>query len=149
MDAPLRMRRENWGSSSAVAGPSVFLSSADGDVGELVELPQGCQGPFLGSGRKLGFLLRHSSRKGPQLAFKGESPRLWRGSSQIMMENSGTRSWGLREIHDPRVSRGAPWDFSAVTARAEVLIWSLRREIMVPLQSRHGSWGFSVESTGE
>ena len=27
-----------------MAGPSVFLSRADGDVGELLELPQGCQG---------------------------------------------------------------------------------------------------------
>ena len=50
------MRRENRGSSSVLAGPSVFLSSADEDVTELVELPQGCQGPFRGSEGKVGFL---------------------------------------------------------------------------------------------
>ena len=28
------------------AGPSCFLSSGDGYVGELLELQQGCEGPF-------------------------------------------------------------------------------------------------------
>ena len=32
------------------AGPSCFLSSGDGYVGELLELQQGCEGPF-GSSR--------------------------------------------------------------------------------------------------
>ena len=40
------MRRENQGSSCVVAEPSVFLSSADRDVRQLLELPQGCQVPF-------------------------------------------------------------------------------------------------------
>ena len=33
-----------------LAGPSVFLWSGDGYVGELLELQQGCEGPF-GSSR--------------------------------------------------------------------------------------------------
>ena len=36
-----------------LAGPSVFLSSGDGYVGELPELQQGCKGPFRRSRGKL------------------------------------------------------------------------------------------------
>ena len=63
---PLEMRREHWDflpdqavkgsliSSFEVetgllwmwAGPSCFLSVGDGYVGELLELQQGCEGPF-------------------------------------------------------------------------------------------------------
>ena len=56
MNPPLGMSRDNWGSYGVVAGPSVFLSSADGDAVYLLHLPQGCQGPFRGSGGMLGFL---------------------------------------------------------------------------------------------
>ena len=52
----------------------MFLSRADRNVRELLELPQECQGNFLSSGGKVGFLLRHRSRIGPQLALRGESP---------------------------------------------------------------------------
>ena len=62
------------GSSSVVAGPLVFLSSRDTYVGKCLKLPQGCQEHFRDSRRKLGFLSRHHSRKGPYLALKGESP---------------------------------------------------------------------------
>ena len=48
--------------------------SADGYVGELLELPQGCQVPFRCSRGKVGFLSRRRSRKGPHLALRGESP---------------------------------------------------------------------------
>ena len=67
---PLEMRREHWeffpehaGKGSLLssdesetgllwmwAGLSYFLSSGDGYVGELLELPQGCEEPF-GSSR--------------------------------------------------------------------------------------------------
>ena len=48
-----------------IAGkPSVFLSSGDGYVGELLELPQGSQGAFAGSRGKAGFLLRLHIGKG-------------------------------------------------------------------------------------
>ena len=64
-DPPLGMRRDNQGSSLFVVGPSVFLSYADRDVGELLELPQGCQGTFQHLGEKVGFLSRSHSGKGP------------------------------------------------------------------------------------
>ena len=57
-----------------MAGPSVFLSSGDGYVGELLELHPGCQGPFRDSRGRVGFLSRRHSRKGPHLALRGESP---------------------------------------------------------------------------
>ena len=46
MNPHLMMRKEKRGSSSVVVGPSVFLSSGDWYVGELLELHQGCQRPF-------------------------------------------------------------------------------------------------------
>ena len=63
----------------------MFLSSGDGYVGELLELPKGCQVPFRGSRRKVGFLLTHGSRKGPHLALRGESP----GVSPVVAGNLG------------------------------------------------------------
>ena len=74
MDAHLEMRRENEGSSSVVVGPSVFLSSGHGYAGELLELPQVCQGPFRGTRGKMGFLSRHHSGKSPHLTWMGEFP---------------------------------------------------------------------------
>ena len=50
------------------------VSIRDVYVGELLELPQGCQGPFPGSSVKVGFLLRRCSGKGPHLALRAESP---------------------------------------------------------------------------
>ena len=41
----------------------MFLSRADGDVRELPELPQGCQGPSQDSRGKVGFLSRRHSGK--------------------------------------------------------------------------------------
>ena len=71
------------------------------------------------------------------------------GSSRDTTGTSGTRSWGLREVQSPCESRGAPQDTSAVTAGADVLIWSGDRNLRFPLQGRHGSQGFSGASTGE
>ena len=58
MDPHLEKRRGKWGSSWVVAGNSVFLLSGHGYVGELLELPKGCQVPFRGSRGKVGFLSR-------------------------------------------------------------------------------------------
>ena len=52
----------------------MFLSSGDGYVGELLDLHQGCQEPFRGSRRKVGYLSRCCSRKGPHFTLRGESP---------------------------------------------------------------------------
>ena len=66
-------------------GPSVFLSSGDGYVGEVLELHQGCQRPFPGSQGKVGFFLRRHSGKGPHFALRGESPVF----SQVVAGNLG------------------------------------------------------------
>ena len=51
----------------------MFLSNADGDVGELLVLPQGCQGCFRGSLGNVGFLTRYHMKKVPQLPWRGIS----------------------------------------------------------------------------
>ena len=71
----------------------MFLLRADGDIGELLELPKGCQGPFQGSGGKVGFLSRHRSGKRPQLALRGESP----GFSQVAMRFLSSYDGDLRD----------------------------------------------------
>ena len=87
------MRRENRGSSSVVAEPSVFLASAEGYVEEHLELPQVSQGPFQGSGGKVCFLSRRRNGKGPQLALRGESP----GFSQVAMRFLSSYDGDLRD----------------------------------------------------
>ena len=89
----------------------VFLSSGDGYGGELLELPQGCQGPFRGSRGKVGLLSRCRSGKGPHVALRGESPgflelqqQTW-GPSPVTTETSGTLPLGPQE--HPVSMRGA------------------------------------------
>ena len=45
-DAPLEMRMENRGSYGVLVGPLVFLSSADGDVGDFLSCLKGVKDPF-------------------------------------------------------------------------------------------------------
>ena len=61
----LKIRREKLCSSWVVAGPLVFLSSADRYVGEPLEFPQSFQAPIWGSRGKVGFLSRQRRGKGP------------------------------------------------------------------------------------
>ena len=69
----LEQRRGKEGSSRVVLGPSVFLSSGDGCVGELHELQHGCEGPFdVQEGRRDWSGCR--SRKQPHIACRGEPP---------------------------------------------------------------------------
>ena len=63
----------------------MFLASGDGHVREHLLLHQGCQGPFQGSRRKVGFHLRLCSRKGPCLTWSGECP----GFSRVAPGNLG------------------------------------------------------------
>ena len=80
----------------------MFLLSADGDVRELVELPQGCQGPFWGSGGKVGFLSRHHRGKGTQLALRGESPGVSHVAAGFLLSYDG-------DLSDPLVGlQGGP-----------------------------------------
>ena len=85
MDPHLEMKREKRGSSSIVSVHSVFLWSGDVYVGKVLNLHQGCQGPFQSSQEKVGFLLRCHSGNGPYLALRGESP----GFSRVVAGNFG------------------------------------------------------------
>ena len=124
------MKQGNGPTSQREDGEPGLFVSCDGTFGVplecrrgcrgLLELPQGCQGPFWSSEGKVGFLSRHSSGQGPQLLLRGKSA----GSSRVTMGISANRSWGLREVQSPRESGGAPRDSSAVAAPAKVLIWS-------------------------
>ena len=62
-----------------------------------LELHQGCQGPFRGSGGKVGFLLRHNSGKGPPLTLRGESP----GFSRVVAANLGFLLNYEEDVRDP------------------------------------------------
>ena len=77
-------------------GTSVFLSSGDGYVREILELHQGCQGPFQGSRGKVGFLLRRHSGKGPHLTLRGESHVF----SQVAAGNMGFLSSSDGDLRD-------------------------------------------------
>ena len=77
----------------------MLLSSGDGYVGELLELPQGCQGPFRSSRGKVGFLLRCRSGKGPHLALSGESP----GFSRVAAGKLGSLSSSYLDLRDTLV----------------------------------------------
>ena len=75
----------------------MFLSSGDVYVGELLELHQGCQGPFRGSRGKIRFPSRHHSGKGPHLALRGESP----GFSRVVAGKLGFLSSYDGDLRDP------------------------------------------------
>ena len=80
-------------------GNSAFLLSGDGYVGELLELPKGCQESFRGSRGKVGFLSRLCSRKRPHLALRGESP----GSSRVAAGKLGFLLSCDGDLRDPLV----------------------------------------------
>ena len=133
----------------------VFLSIGDVYVGELLELPQGCQGPFRGSSVKVGFLLRCRSGKGPHLALRGESPDFSRVATGIL----GFLSSYDAEFREPLVlPREIPVSMQVVRCFSGLLsIWcwvlgphlEVRPEHRVPLQCFHGSWGSYGVSTRE
>ena len=77
----------------------MFLSSGDGYVRELLELPKGCQVPLRGSRGNVGFLSRLCSGKGPHLALRGESP----GFSRVAAGNLGFLLSCDGELRDPLV----------------------------------------------
>ena len=75
----------------------MFLSTVDGYVGELLELPQGCQVPFRGSTGKVEYLSRRRSLKGPHLMLRGEYP----GFSRVAAANLGSLSIYDGDLRDP------------------------------------------------
>ena len=117
-----------------MAGPSLFLSCGDGYVGELLELPQGCQGPFGGSRGKVGFLSRCCSRKGPHLALRGESP----GFSRVVAGNFGV----------PLELRRGPQGPAHVASEKSSLHASCEGPLGIPLQSVLGSMSLSGVEAG-
>ena len=80
----------------------MFLSSGDGYVGELLELPKGCQVAFQGSRGKVGFFSRCCSRKGPHFSLRGESP----GVSRVAAGNLGFHSNCDGDLKPARVASG-------------------------------------------
>ena len=70
----------------------IFLSCADMDVGELLELPQGCQGPFRGSGEKVRFLERCCSRKKASAGVEGRISWFFSSFGGVPLE----LQWGLQ-----------------------------------------------------
>ena len=79
----------------------MFLLSGDWYVGELLELPQGCQGPFRDSKGKATFLSRRCLGKEPDLALRGESP----GFSRVAAANLGFLSSYDGDLRDPLVGQ--------------------------------------------
>ena len=71
----------------------MFLSRADRNVRELLELPQECQGNFLSSGGKVGFPSRRLSGKGPHLYCRGEPP----GFSRVAADPSRAKMGDLKD----------------------------------------------------
>ena len=79
---PLQAKKGNGSSSQdeegtmglflRCGGKLLFLSSGDGYLGGLPELPQWCQVAFCISRGNVGFLSRHCFGKGPHLALRGE-----------------------------------------------------------------------------
>ena len=133
----------------------MFLSSGQGYIGELLELPQGCHGPFRGSRGKVRFLWKHRSGIGPHLALRGHSP----GFSPVAAAHLGFHSSSDGDIRDPIVSpqespvsmrvAGGLSGFLCSRCWVEVLIWSGGRILRFPLQFRHGSRRSSGVSTGK
>ena len=139
--------------------------SGDGYVRELLELHQGCQGPFRGARGKVGFLSRCCSRKRPHLTLRGESP----GFSQLAAGNLGflsvmTGPQGLVRVVSGKsslhgVARGflgflssrcrclglhlelrlEPQGSSPVLTWISGFLWSFKREVRPRLVWRHGS----------
>ena len=89
-----------------LAGLLLYLSSADGNVVELLELPQECQGSFQGLGGKVRFLLNHSRGKAPQLTLSGEFPGLSRVAAGLLSSDNGDLRDPLFELQGGPLSTG-------------------------------------------
>ena len=134
----------------------MFISSRDGYVEGILELPQGGQGHFRGSRRKEGFLLRRHNRKGPHLTLRGESP----GFSRVAAANLGFLLSYNRDLSDPlMVASGKsslhvncegplgiplqsllrPRSSSGVETRTSGFLSSADMDLRVPLEFPQGS----------
>ena len=85
------------------AGLSCFLSSGDGYVGELLELQQGCEGPFESSRGSVN-ILETPQRKWASSRLEGRTSCIFSSCgrcSRLTTGTSGTRSGGLRKGQSP------------------------------------------------
>ena len=85
------------------AGLSCFLWSGDGYVGELLELQQGCEGPFGSSRGYVWLVSRCLSGSGPNVAWNGEAPGYSRVSAGALELLRGFRDslWWPQEGQSP------------------------------------------------
>ena len=103
------------------AGLSCFLLSGDGYVGELLELQQGCEGPFGSSRGYVRLASRRLSRNGPHLSWRGEPPGFSyfvAGALDLCREPQGPALVASGKASPHASSSGASRDFSPVDARA-------------------------------
>ena len=144
----------------------MFYSSGDGYVGELLELHQGCQGPFRGSRGKVGFLSRHYSGKGPHHVLRGRSPvfsQVVAGNLRFLSSCDGDLKDLLMLPQESQVSlrvargfsrfpssrcrglgphlelRPEPQFSSPVMTWISVFLWSFNRGVRFHLLWRHGT----------
>ena len=68
--------------------------------------------------------------------------------SRLTTGTSGSRSGGIRKGQSPFELLGGSRDSSAVDAGALDFVWFRCRNLRIPLQCRHGSWGTSGVSPG-
>ena len=68
--------------------------------------------------------------------------------SRLTTGTSGSRSGGIRKGQSPFELLGGSRDSSAVDAGALDFVWCRCRNLRIPLQCRHGSWGISGVSPG-
>ena len=142
------------------AGLSCFLSSVVGYLGELLELQQGCEGPF-GSSRGSVNILETPQQKWASSRQEGRTSWIFSScgrSSRLTMGTSGTRSGGLRKGQSPCELLGGlsvllchrcqglrpcvesvlePEDFSPVLTWIVGYFWSLPRGVSPRLEGRH------------
>ena len=92
------------------------------------------------------------SRNGPHLAWRGEPPgfsRVAAGALDLRRGPQGTALVASGKASPHASCSGASRDSSPVDARAKDLVWSRCRNLRIPLQCGHGSWGISGVSPGE
>ena len=139
-------------------GLSCFLSSGDGYVRELLELQQGCEGPFGRSRGWVSLASRLLSGNGPHLAWRGEPPgfsRVAAGALDLRLGPQGPALVASGKASPHASCSGASRDSSPVDAGSQDLVWSWCRslrilssadmDIVVLLDSPHGSQSSSRE----
>ena len=142
----------------------MFFSSGDGYVGEFLELPQGCQGPFRGSRGNVELLSRRQSGKGPHAALSGKSA----GFSRVAAANLGSLSTYDGNLRDPLMGASetsshhascegplgiplqsllGPRSSSGVEARTSGFLSSANMDLGFPLEFPQGSQASSLVET--